>query len=372
MLRIGFDAKRLFHNGTGLGNYSRSLVRSLHQYYPENSYVLFTPSITYKEESYFFTQEFEVVSPGIFTSKSVWRTRSIINSLVDKDIDIYHGLSHELPIGIENTNIKSVVTIHDLIYKLFPADFPLIDKKIYDLKWQNACANSTAIIATSEATKNDIIKHFNVNPQKIHVVYQTCSDIFDQEFTNEHKKTVLADLNIPPKYMLYVGAIMDRKNVLTLVEAYNEIRNKIDIPLVIVGKGREYYKKLVAYIETNNLQDRILLRPNIENDVLPILYQCAEFFLYPSKYEGFGIPILEAFKSKTPIILANTSSLPEVGGTAGYYVDPYKTESISQAMLDLHENPNLRTHLVEEGLIQMEKFSLENFAKNTIEVYKNL
>ncbi len=372
MYKIGFDAKRLFHNGTGLGNYSRSLVKSLKTNFPEHSYVLFSPSVTYNDESFYFTKEFETITPGMFTSKAVWRTRLIVNSLVEHDIDIYHGLSHELPIGIERTDIKTVVTIHDMIYKLFPADFPLIDKKIYDLKWANSCTNANAIIATSEATKNDIVSNFHIDPKKIHVVYQTCSDIFDQKFTDEEKKKALDKYGFPQQYMLYVGAVMDRKNVLALAQAYNDIKNDIDIPLVIVGKGREYYKQLVEFIEKYNLQDKILLRSNIGNDVLPIIYQCAEMFLYPSKYEGFGIPILEAFKSGTPVILSNTSSLPEVGGTAGYYVDPYQIENISRAMLDLHENPNLRNHLIEEGYEQMKKFTLENFAKGTMEVYNSV
>ena len=111
MYKIGFDAKRLFHNGTGLGNYSRRLVRSLKEFYPDNSYVLFSPSVTYNDESFYFTQEFETVTPGLFSSKAFWRTRNILLSLIENDIDIYHGLSHELPIGIEETQIKSVLRI---------------------------------------------------------------------------------------------------------------------------------------------------------------------------------------------------------------------------------------------------------------------
>ena len=372
MYKIGFDAKRLFHNGTGLGNYSRRLVRSLKEFYPNNSYILFSPSVTYNDESFYFTQEFETVTPGLFSSKAFWRTRNILMSLIEHDIDIYHGLSHELPIGIEETQIKSVVTIHDLIYKLFPADFPLIDKKIYDIKWKNACTNADAIIATSEATKQDIIANFNIDPKKIHVVYQTCSDIFDQKYTDKEKTEVLEKLSLPQSFILYVGAIMERKNVMSIVEAYNKIRDKIDIPLVIVGNGRNYYKKILAYIEQNNLKDSVLFRTNIGNDELPILYQCAECFLYPSKYEGFGIPILEAFKSGTPVIISNTSSLPEVGGTAGYYVDPYKIESIAQAMLDLHENPNLRQNLINSGYEQIKNFTPESFAQKTMAVYESL
>ncbi|MCQ2605327.1 MAG: glycosyltransferase family 4 protein [Bacteroidales bacterium] len=372
MYRIGFDAKRLFHNTTGLGNYSRSLLRSLKEYYPENTYILYSPSITYNDESFFFTKEFETVTPSIFMSKSFWRSHLIVNSLVEKDIDIYHGLSHELPLGIEDTTIKTVVTIHDLIYKLFPSDFPLIDKKIYDLKWKNSCQNANAIIATSEATKNDIVKFFKVDPKKISVVYQTCSSIFDARFSEDEKHQVLEKVGLPSKYLLYVGAIMDRKNVLSLVKAYNLIKNQIDIPLVIVGKGRDCQKKLMAYIEAENLQDKVFVCSSIGNDVLPIVYQCAEMFLYPSCYEGFGIPILEAFRSGVPVVISNMSSLPEVGGDACYYIDPYNIESIARAIMELHENKNLRMQLVNDGFEQAKKFTLKEFANKTDMVYRSL
>lgn len=372
MLKIGFDAKRLFHNTTGLGNYSRSLVRSLKDFYPENSYVLFSPSVTYNEESFYFTQEFETITPNLFISKSFWRSHLIVNQLLEHDIDIFHGLSHEIPVGLENTRIKTVVTIHDLIYKFFPSDFPLLDAKIYDIKWRNACNKADRIIATSEATKVDIIKHFNVNPEKISVIYQTCSSIFDTKFSEKEKAETLEKIGLPHTYMLYVGAITDRKNVLRIALAYADIKDQVDIPLVIVGRGRDYYKKLLAYIEKQGLQNKIIVRSDIGNDVLPIVYQCAEMFLYPSLYEGFGIPILEAFKSGTPVVLSNTSSLPEVGGNAGCYVDPLKTESIAQAMLDLHENPNLRNQLINDGYEQVKKFTLKNFAQQTMNVYNQL
>ena len=372
MLKIGFDAKRLFHNTTGLGNYSRGLVRGLKEFHPENNYILFSPSISYNEESYYFTKNFELVTPSFFSGRALWRTNLIINSLIENEIDIYHGLSHELPLGLEKTGIKSVVTIHDLIYKLFPYDFPLIDKKIYDLKWYNACTNADAIIATSEATKRDIISYFNIDPNKIHVVYQTCSDIYDQKYSEETKRETIEKNGLPKQYMLYVGAIMERKNLLNIIKAYERVRDEITIPLLVVGKGRNYQKLIVEYIEQNNLQDRIIIRSDIGNDILPIVYQCAEMYLYPSQYEGFGIPILEAFKSGTPAIISNTSSLPEVGGNAGCYVDPYKIESISQAMLDIHENPNLRNHMINEGYEQAKKFTIESFAQQTTNVYTSL
>ena len=371
MYKIGFDAKRLFHNGTGLGNYSRSLVRSLYENYAQNEYVLFSPSVSYNEESYFFIEKFKVVCPSAFT-KIGWRSRFILNDLLEENIDIYHGLSHELPFGIENTDIKKVVTIHDLIYKFFPNDFPLLDKKVYDVKWKNACKYADAIIATSEATKLDIIEYFDVPTEKIHVVYQTCSSIFEEKIDVTFKNQVLQKFGLPSSYFLFVGSITDRKNVLNLVKAYSAISTKVTIPLVIVGNGRDQVQKINEFCNKNSLTGRVIILTNVANAELPAIYESAKAFIYPSKYEGFGIPLVEAFKKGIPIITSNVSCMPEVVGDAGLLISPNEIESISNAMLQLYENEDLCNELIENGTKRAELFTLKSFAYQTNEVYKKV
>ena len=371
MYKIGFDAKRLFHNGTGLGNYSRSLVSGLYQQYPQHEYVLFSPSVSYSEESYFFTEKFKVVTPNTF-SQIGWRSRFMLNSLLQENIDIYHGLSHELPFGIESTSIKSVVTIHDLIYKFFPEDFPLIDKTVYDIKWKNACSNANAIIATSEATKRDIIHHFGLSSDKIHVVYQTCNPIFEKKVPQFEIESVLKKLNLPPTYFLYVGAITERKNVLNLVKAYNSIKKSTQTPLVIIGNGRGHLLKLKKYISEQHLEDRIILCSNIETIDLPAIYQAAKVFIYPSKYEGFGIPIIESLKSGTPVITSNVSCMPEVVGDAGILIDPENFENIAQSLLEIDNNISLRNELIDKGYSRAKLFNLSAFTEQTMNIYKKV
>ncbi|MDR0941341.1 MAG: glycosyltransferase family 4 protein, partial [Bacteroidales bacterium] len=319
---IAFDAKRLFHNNTGLGNYSRTLVKGLHTYFPDNTYELFTPKLNARAEYDFFTQNFSIHTAPKCMPKSLWRSHCITSDLKHSNIDIYHGLSHELPFGIQKTGIKTVVTIHDLIYKFFPEDFPLFDRKIYERKWRFSCNNATAIIATSQATKNDIIKYFGIDEQRIHVVYQTCDESFERTFTPPHIEVVRQKYSLPEQFILYVGSITERKNVLSLVQAYKQVRTKVAMPLVIVGRGGEYLTKIKQYIEQENLQQSVLLRHTVSNDDLPALYQASLCFVYPSKYEGFGIPLVEALKSRTPIITSNASCLPEVTQQAALYVNP--------------------------------------------------
>lgn len=366
-MKIAFDAKRLFFNNTGLGNYSRSLVKGLYEFAPQNEYVLCTPKKPIPTELKFFEQHFKMLSPSKKIQNVAWRSKGVVKDLRNNNIDIYHGLSHEIPIGIQNTNIKSVVTIHDLIYKFFPEDFPVLDRKIYDLKWKNACNNATHIIATSEATKRDIIKYFNIDSKKISVVYQTCDQIFEQPVSNEMLSVVKAKYNLPETFFLNVGALMKRKNVLSLVKAFHKIESKIDIPLIIVGRGKEYKHEIESYIHINSLSKKVIILDSVESHELPVLYTMAHTFVYPSKYEGFGIPIVESLKCGTQVLTSNCSCLPEVGGEAALYCDPYSIDSISDGLLQSFRT-EISKYTVEN---QAKTFSTQRFATDTSNIYSN-
>jgi glycosyltransferase involved in cell wall biosynthesis len=370
MSTIAFDAKRLFNNNTGLGNYSRTLVKGLYTYFPEHTYELFTPKVSTKTEYDFFTKNFSIYTAPKYMPKSLWRSRCITHDLLRHKVDLYHGLSHEIPFGIEKTGIQTVVTIHDLIYKFFPEDFPVFDRKIYDIKWRFACNNANAIIATSNATKNDIIQYFGIDEQRIHVVYQSCDERFEQQVPPAQIDECKQKYNLPAQYILYVGSITERKNVLTLLQAYSQIRHKIAMPLVIVGNGGEYLKKIKHYIEQEHLQQSVLLCTSVSNADLPALYQAAYCFVYPSKYEGFGIPLVEALKSGTAIITGNVSCLPEVTQKAALYVNPDSVQSIANALEQLCLHSDTRLNLLEEGRKQAQKFSTQAFVRDTIAVYK--
>jgi len=170
-MNIGFDSKRAFFNNTGLGNYSRDTIRILGKYFPSNKYFLYTPKIItnnrlnfIRESNNYFVRSPKNILNKIF--KNYWRTKNIVKNLIDDQIDIYHGLSHELPLGIEKTNIKSIVTIHDLIFIRFPHFFSSIDRKIYKYKCKSACERASKIIAVSNQTKRDIIQYLKISEKK--------------------------------------------------------------------------------------------------------------------------------------------------------------------------------------------------------------
>jgi Glycosyltransferase len=239
-MNIGFDAKRAYHNGTGLGHYSRTLISSLAEYYPGHEYYLFNP----KASSKFHLQQLKnihEVLPGFPSSlfPSAWRSSWVKKDLQKFNIDLYHGLSHEIPVGIQKTKIKTVVTIHDLIHERYPEQYNSIDVNIYNKKFRYACEHADKVIAISSQTKQDIIDFYKTPEEKITVCYQSCNPAFSKAISEEEKKRVTQLYDLPEKYFLYVGSIIERKNLLTICKALVVLKDDLNIPLVVIGEWQQ-------------------------------------------------------------------------------------------------------------------------------------
>jgi glycosyltransferase involved in cell wall biosynthesis len=347
---IAYDAKRLFQNFTGLGNYSRTLLKNLAIFYPEHHYQLFAPkAVPHPSTQYFIdNQQFSVhTAPHQF--HAIWRTFGLAKAIQQSQAQIFHGLSHEIPVGIQrNPNIKTIVTMHDLVFKIYPEYTPTFQRKLYDIKFKYACQNSDVVVAISEQTKRDIIEFYNINPDKIQVVYQTCADSF-QDWTLPVPPLSLKKL--PSEYMLYVGSVIERKNLLRIVEAMTMLPPDLQIPLVVVGNGRDYLKKVKDFAQSKKLDHKIIWVEKMIYEELPLLYRNATLFLYPSEYEGFGIPIIEALFSKIPVITSNVSCLPEAAGLNSFLVNPKSSESIADAICKILIDNDLRQKMIQEGFI---------------------
>ena len=298
-MNIGFDAKRAYHNRTGLGYYSRTIIGLLLKYYPEHEYYLFNP----KRSDQFQLQHAHLheILPSSFFSKlftSAWRSSWVKTDLKKFNIDLYHGLSHEIPIGIQKAGIKSVVTIHDLIHERFPEQYNPIDVKIYHKKFKYACNYADKVIAISEQTKRDIIEFYGTPPEKVVVCHQSCDPAFAKDASKEEKAAVKAKYGLPGEFFLYVGSIIERKNLLGICKAYFLLRDELNIPLVVIGDGGKYKQKVKDFILQHGLQDRIIFlleKEGIKNDAafkkpetFAAIYQSAIAMVYPSTYEGFG------------------------------------------------------------------------------------
>lgn len=369
-MKIGFDGKRFFHNKTGLGNYSRSLVLLLSKYIPNNQYVIFNTKKTITYSILNNKNTIEILPQNVFNKyfKSLWRSYFIKNSIIENKIEIYHGLSGEIPFGIPK-NVKKVVTIHDLIFERYPNLYSFFDRKIHFWKFKYAAKKADLVIAISEQTKNDIIKFLKINPNKIKVIYQGCQDVFKKDFEESFLKMVKEKYNLPEKFLLNVGTIEKRKNVLSILKA---IKN-LDIPLIIIGKKtKDYFPMVEKYIIENAMQDKVFFLKNLTPEELAACYQLAEVFVYPSIFEGFGIPIIEALYSKTPVITTNGSCFPEAGGPFSKYVNPYSEQELKTAITTILNNKNLYNLMSEKGFEYVQQFNDENLASIWQETYENL
>ena len=369
-MRIGFDGKRFFHNNTGLGNYSRSLIKVLSEYLPENEYLLYNPKKSSNYSLKNFNKSVIEVNPENYLSirlKSLWRLYFVSNKIKEQNLAIYHGLSGEIPLGLPN-NIKKVVTIHDLIFERFPNLYSYFDRKIHFLKFKYAAKKSDLVIAISQQTKNDIVTYLGIKEDKIKVIYQGCNAVFKQTFNEAEINSSLIKYNLPENYILNVGTIEKRKNLLTILKSITNTNKN----LVVIGKKTDYFNEIWTYIVSNNLEKQVLFLKNLSLEEMAMIYQKATLFVYPSIFEGFGIPIIEALYSKTPVITSTGSCFSEAGGSHSIYINPESSEDLRKAIDLLWDNPLKRNEMQEKGFEFVQKFNDEVIAKNWNELYQSL
>lgn len=371
-MRIGFDAKRAFHNFTGLGNYSRFILHALNSHYPDHNYHLFTPTLRSNEETKPLLNNFTIHNAPAFYQKSLlkafWRSFLISNTIKKEKLKIYHGLSNELP-AILPADVKKVVTIHDLIFLRYPNLFPFIDGAIYKAKFRSACKKADKIIAISQQTKQDIIDFFDIESEKIEVIYQGCHPNFLRPFSKERLKEIKEKYRLPSEFILNVGTLESRKNALLILKALKA--GGITIPLVLVGRSTSYKKELEQYIVENNLQDQVSFLHHVSFEELPGIYDLSSLFVYPSIFEGFGIPIIEALHRNLPVITSKGSCFLEAGGKLAAYVDPADEEELAEAIKNNLEagKEDLDQQLLSEHLSQ---FSAKKISSDYMKLYNQL
>lgn len=369
-MNIGFDGKRAANNLTGLGNYSRSLILQLSEFFHQNHYLVYTQKVkqTRQVTSFFEKENIELKlpqRPGMF-----WRSFGIRQQLINDHVDLYHGLSGEIPFHLQSDKVKTVVTVHDLIYRRFPGNYKFIDRTIYNFKSKYACKHADHIIAISEQTKKDIIEYYQTDPSKIEVIYQTCDDSFKQLVPADFKEDIRKKYNLPERYLLNVGTIEPRKNLLLTIQALKAVDP--GFKLVVVGKEQSYAKEVKAEIERLSLTGRVIFLKDIPFTDLPSIYQLASVFVYPSFYEGFGIPVIEALYGGIPVVAATGSCLEEAGGPDSLYIDPKNAPALAAAINSILEDPALAKQMSERGLDYVQKFNTLPLAHQLMNCYANI
>lgn len=362
---FAFDAKRLFNNFTGLGNYSRTLIKNLQKYYPEHEYHLFTPGITVNEETKYFldTEKFTVHSSG----KLFWRTIGMSSEINALAPDIFHGLSHELPLGL-HPDIKKVVTFHDLIYEIYPRQFGFWDRNVYRLKYKRAAKTADKIVCISKSTQKDLIKIYDIPSEKTCIVYQSCQDVFQEESAEN------ASIFLPESpYFLYVGSLIPRKNLKTIVESFVKLPDSLKKPFVIVGTGpKSYVEEVKNDISRLNVKSWFHFINRVDNHQLVYVYDQSYLLCYPSVYEGFGIPVIESLFRRKPVITSNLSSLPEAAGPGGILVNPGDSEEIKNAFVTLLQEKYYEKYAEDGYKYVKDYFSNKATAECLIKLYNQL
>lgn len=371
-MRIGFDAKRAFYNRSGLGNYSRDTIVSLANLYPGHEYYLYTPE---KKNSIDFLpkkKNIKLMRPSGINklSQSYWRSISLGTRLIKDKIDIYHGLSNELPANIIQAGLKKVVTIHDLIFMRYPELYKSVDREIYQQKFFEACLAADKIVAISEQTKEDIVSFFHVKRDDVKVIYQGCNPKFYEMLSAENKAAIREKYRLPQQFILSVGTIEKRKNFLNVLKAIHQ--GNLDIVVVFVGRETGYKKELQVYIRQHNLDDRVMFLHNVPNADLPAIYQMAEIFIYSSIFEGFGIPILEALNSNVPVITNRFGCFKEAAGPHAYYVNPNEPDEIAQAVTEVLSDSEKRERMTNEGKKHADNFKQKIITEKLMDLYKSL
>ena len=371
-MKIGFDAKRIVQNFTGLGNYSRYVVEGIARFAPQTQCVLYAPERRESRRLSLFEQacpraQMITATGGL---RSLWRVWGVTRRLQSDGIDLFHGLSNELPLNIHRARgVKSVVTIHDLIFMRHPEYYNRADVKIYTWKFHRTIAQADRIIAISECTKRDIMHYGHVAPDRIEVIYQSCSTHFKLRESDAKLQDVHARYVLPSRYIINVGTVERRKNILLAVKALQHID---DVALVIVGRQTDYAQGVKDYIAAHGLGDRVRWLSGVPNADLPSLYQMAEACVYPSRYEGFGVPIIEAIQSGLPVVGCTGSCLEEAGGPDCLYVDPDDDRAMAHAISQVLVGAPGRDERIARSMEYVARFEGNNVGAQVLDVYRRV
>lgn len=372
---VGMDGKRIVRNRTGLGSYSRTLVRDLLSCTHDLSLRLYTPTpgdedlrsqvVEGKRCRFVYPRK---VWPVV--GRWLWRQHGIVDDLRRDGVQLYHGLTGELPAGLRKAGIKSVVTIHDLIFMRHPEYYHPWDVEIYKWKFHRTCREADRIIAISECTKRDVIELGKVEADKVEVVYQGFAQRYRGGVSPEQQDETRRLFGLPDRYVLNVGTVEERKNVLLAVKALSLLPE--DVSLVVVGKETKYADRVRQYAVEQGLSSRVHLLHGIKDVDLHAIYSCAEVFAYPSRYEGFGIPVIEAIGCGLPVVACTGSCLEEAGGPDSLYVGPDDVEAMANAIrLSLKGAPG-REERIERSTRYIQRFMEADTAAKMAEIYHRL
>jgi glycosyltransferase involved in cell wall biosynthesis len=375
-MRILFDISPAVHRHAGLGRYAYELLSALLQFDRDNEYLGFYNQVGAGE--HVDPPLDRLPSHSIGLPAKPWRMSVLLAQLAHVPLDpwlpvcdLFHATDHLLP---PLRRAGSVFTIHDLIFLHFPEYHLPLNRWYLSLMLPRFLRRADALIAVSENTKRDVVKLMQIPPDKITVIYEGVSPAYRPLDDSAALESVRAKYQLPAPYILYFATLEPRKNLLTLLDAYHALlaREQAIPPLVVAGRKGWLYQPMFARVRELGLEDRVHFTDWVDEQDAPVIMNAASVFVYPSLYEGFGLPPLEAMACGTPVICSNASSLPEVVGDGGLLFEPHDVGALANAIARVLADGELRTHLRARGIEQARKFSWERAARETLAVYQTV
>lgn len=369
-MKIGIDSRAAkWYRGTGIGTYTYQLINSLNKVDQLNDYLLFTPE-GYNSDIK-FNKNFNNIAIADTMASNFWDDVNIPNELYDRNINLYHVPQNGVGLPLEKKH-PFVITLHDTIPIHMPETVGDRYLSIFTKEMAEIVNRCDGIITVSEFSKEDISRDFNYPKEKIFVTHLASEDIY-KPIDKQHSDEILKKhYGLPSDYILYVGGFSPRKNIVGLIEAFSRIINMIpkNINLVIAGNKGKSYSIYKDCAEKLKVADRVIFPGFISMEHMPYLYNSASLFVYPSFYEGFGLPPIEAMACGIPVITSNVTSIPEVVGDAAILFNPREIETLSEKICEALMNENLRLNLIVKGFQKARALSWDKTATETLKAYE--
>lgn len=367
-MKIGIDGRASrWYRGTGIGTYTYQLINHLPLFDTGNKYYIHTPKNSPFEDNKNSATFIPTKDTG---AKNFWDDILIPNNINNLDLDLYHIPQNGIGMP-DNNNCPYIITLHDIIPYKLPQTVSDKFLSIFNKYMPTIIKNSKAIITVSNFSKEDIARAFSYNRDNIYVTHLASENIYRPLDKLISKNIIREHYNICSDYILYVGGFSPRKNILNLINAFSLLKAhfKTDVKLVIAGKKGISYKKYLDRVLYLGLQNEIIFPGFISVKNMPYLYNAAEFLVYPSVYEGFGLPPLEAMACGIPVISSNTTSIPEILGSSAKLINPYDTDLLYENMANMLLDYNLRQYYIKAGTKRVSMFSWDKTVKATKNAY---
>lgn len=369
-MKIGIDGRAAkWYRGTGIGTYTYQLITNLSKYDSSNQYLTFLP----KNSNLKLGDNFSIKYTSDSSNNSFWDNVKVPNLLNDFNMELYHVPQNGVGLS-DNVNCPKTITLHDIIPLKMPETVSDRYLKIFNEEIPKILDNCDGIITVSEFSKLDIASEFNFPIEKIFVTPLAAEDIY-KPINRSYCKNIIKDkYHIDNNFILYVGGYSPRKNIIGIMEAFSLLNKNLkkDLKIVITGrKGLSYERYRDRAIQLG-ISDYVIFTDFIPLEDLPLFYNASEFLIYPSFYEGFGLPPLEAMACGTPVIASNVTSVPEVCKNSAILVNPNDVDELSYSIERVLTDSFLKLTMIERGLNTSNKYSWKNTALDTIKAYKNI